>query len=280
MKWIENDKVRLLLGPEGGHVYRWEVKSSDNRDLTMPGQTNWHGFADVGGVHRAAQNKLACTACGPALVRYQCTDPTGLSKTISLFGSVSWMEVDLNYGVEYYWDFDNPDNFAADGPTPGTYLFSNGATGRVGRKADGVPAQVKAANVRWGIKFNDDGLALGIATPEIAAHHCIGPGDGAGGVGIERSRAASHFVTFAGQLDAEPREVMERLRKTLDFQNQPEVFCTPSSQGARNREAWDGPLSSNTFSNRRLALAASALKCCNGDVSSMSACRSYRRPSS
>ena len=27
MKWIENDRVRLLLGPEGGHVYRWEVKA-------------------------------------------------------------------------------------------------------------------------------------------------------------------------------------------------------------------------------------------------------------
>jgi len=223
MKWIDNDKVRLLLGPEGGHVYRWEVKSLDDRDLTMPGQTDWHGFADVGGVHRPAQNELACTACGPALVRYQCTDPAGLSKTISLFGGVSWMEVDLNYGVEYYWDFDNPDNFAGDGPTPGTYLFSNGATGTVGRMADGVPAQVRAANVFWGIKFNDDRLALGIATPEIAAYHCIGPGSGSGGVGIERSRPASHFVTFAGQLDAEPREVMERLRQTLDFQNQPEV---------------------------------------------------------
>jgi hypothetical protein len=224
MKWIENDKVRLLLGPEGGHVYRWEVKSQDNRDLTMPGQTGWNGFADAGGAHRSARNELACTACGPALVRYQCSDPTGLSKTVSLFGGVSWMEVDLNYGVEYYWDFDNPDNFAADGPAPGRYLFSNGATGPVGRMADGVPAQVKAANVHWGIKFNDDRLALGIATPEIAAHHCIGPGSGSGGVGIERSRPASHFVTFAGQLDAEPREVMERLRKTLDFRNQPEII--------------------------------------------------------
>ncbi len=224
MKWIENDKVRLLLGPEGGHVYRWEVKSLDNRDLTMPGQTGWTGFADAGGIHRSAQNELECTARGPALVRYRCTDPAGLSKTVSLFGGVSWTDVDLNYGVEYYWDFDTPENFAGDGPTPGTYLFSNGATGPVGRMADGVPAQVKAGNVHWGIKFNDDRLALGITTPEIAAHHCIGPGSGSGGVGIERSRPVSHFVTFAGQLNAEPREVMERLRQTLDFRNQPEVI--------------------------------------------------------
>ena len=43
-----------------------------------------------------------------------------------------------------YWDFDDPKNFAADGPTPGTWLFSNGQSGPVGREADGVPAQVKA----------------------------------------------------------------------------------------------------------------------------------------
>ena len=59
MKWIENDRVRLLLGPEGGHVYRWEVKALDNRDLTMPGETGWAGFADTGGEHRSSPNCAA-----------------------------------------------------------------------------------------------------------------------------------------------------------------------------------------------------------------------------
>ena len=47
MRWIENDQVRLLLGPEGAHVYRWEVKAAGNRDLTMPGESDWHGFSDL-----------------------------------------------------------------------------------------------------------------------------------------------------------------------------------------------------------------------------------------
>lgn len=222
-KWLENDKVRLLLGPEGAHVYRWEVKSRENLDLTMPGEQDWAGFCDVGGVHRRAVNTLKCTARGPALVRYECSDPTGLKKTISLFGGVSWMEVDLNEGVEYYWDFDNPANFAAEGPSPGTYLFSNGATGPVGRHADGVAAQVRAGNVYWGVKFNPQQLALGLATPETAASHCVAPGAGAGGVGIERSNPAGHFVTFAGLMDAPPRDTMQRLAQTLDFRNQPDV---------------------------------------------------------
>ena len=59
MKWIENDRVRLLLGPEGGHVYRWEVKALDNRDLTMPGETGWAGFADTGGDHREFAQRAA-----------------------------------------------------------------------------------------------------------------------------------------------------------------------------------------------------------------------------
>jgi hypothetical protein len=222
-KWIENDKVRLLVGREGGHVYRWEVKALGGRDLTMPGESGWAGFSDIAAGHRDTPHALACTARGPALVRYVGADPAGLAKTISVFGGASWMEVVLNEPVGHYWDFDNPKNFAADGPTPGTYLFSSGATGPVRKEADGVPGQVAAENVHWGIKFNAQKVAVGLATPETAARHLVAPGAGAGGVGIESSLPAGHFVTFAGLLDAEPAQVMRRLQQTLDFRNQPEV---------------------------------------------------------
>jgi len=223
MKWIENDKVRLLLGSEGAHVYRWEVKGLDGRDLTQPGQSSWSGFSDVSG-HRTEPNTLVCTAWGPALVKYVCKDATGLIKTIRLFGGTSWMEVVLSEPIDRYWDFDNPRNFAADGPTPGTYLFSNGKTGQVGRQANGVPAQVKMPGVHWSIKFNPQKLALGIATPEVAAYHHLAPGAGAGGVGIERSEPVGHFITYAGLLEDEPGPTMNRLRQTLDFKNQPQVI--------------------------------------------------------
>ena len=223
MKWIENNKVRLLLGPEGGHVYRWEVKALDNRDLTMPGTADWAGFSDVGSPHRNTVNTLRCVARGPAVVRYVCSDSAGTVKTISLFAGCSWIEVSFNEPLGHYWDFDNPQNFAADGPTPGEYLFSNGQRGSVGKQADGVPAQVEQKDVFWSIKFNPDRLALGIATPEAAAFHHLAPGAGAGGVGIERSPPANHFITYAGLLETEPADTMNRLRTTLDFKNQPEV---------------------------------------------------------
>lgn len=35
----KNDKVRLFLGTEGGHIYRWQIKGLDHRDLTMPGES-------------------------------------------------------------------------------------------------------------------------------------------------------------------------------------------------------------------------------------------------
>jgi hypothetical protein len=224
MKWIENDRVRLLLGPEGGHVYRWEVKALSNRDLTMPGETGWAGFADTGGEHRSSPSALLCTARGPALVRYVCTDKLGLVKTMSLFGGASWAEVVLDDPLGYYWDFDNPKNFAADGPTPGKYLFSSGATGALGREADGVEAQVKADGVSWAVKFNRQKLAIGLLTPEVATRLVVAPGAGAGGVGIEGGPlAARHFVTYTGLLAAEPAETMNRLWRTLDFRTQPHV---------------------------------------------------------
>jgi len=36
-------------------------------------------------------------------------------------------------------------------------------------------------------------------------------------VGIERSRPAQHFVTFAGWLEAPPADTMSRLQSTLDL---------------------------------------------------------------
>jgi hypothetical protein len=223
MKWLANDKVRLLLGPEGAHVYRWEVKALKGRDLTMPGQDGWAGFSDMARRYRSAAFTLECLARGPALVRYRCTAPNGMTKTISLYAGMSWMDVLLGEATGHYWDFDTPSNFAADGPSPGKYLFSNGKTGPVGPEADGVPAQVKMPKVHWAVKYGPDKLAMGLVTPEAACSFRIAPGAGAGGIGIEQSPPASHFVTFAGALTATPAETMRRLQQTLDLRNPPET---------------------------------------------------------
>ena len=235
MKTIENDKVRLLLGPEGGHVFRWEVRALGDRDLTQPGVTGWSGFSDLGGEHRSAQNSLICMARGPAMVRYRCVEPSGLGKTITLFGGVSWMEVVLDDPANYYWDFDDTKNFASDGPTPGKYLFSNGTTGPVGARADGVRAQVDASGVFWSIKFNPQLLALGLVTPDGATRHQLAPGSGAGGVGAS---PAGHVVTYAGLLQTTPADTMDRLQKTLSFRSPPEVVLhaiEPHGQKAPSR---------------------------------------------
>ena len=182
--WIENDQVRLLLAPEGAHLYRWEVKALGGRDLTMPGESDYSGFADTGGEHRKAPNRLVCTARGPALVRYVCKDPLGLEKTISVFAGLAAAEVALNSPSGYFWAFDDPKNFAADGPTPGTYLFSTGATGAVGKEADTLAAQVWAPGATWGAS-DWPGTCLGMITPDTPALHVVAPGAGVGGAGIE-----------------------------------------------------------------------------------------------
>ncbi len=186
--------------------------------------SDFAGFSDVGRGRRNVPYKLTCTARGPAVVQYVCIDADGNTKTVNVFGGTSWMEVVLSEPAKYYWEFDNPKNFAADGPTPGTYLFANGHSGPVGKQADGVSAQVKANGVPWAIKFNEQELALGMTTPELDANFVVAPGAGAGGVGIEASPLAGHFITFAGQLEHEPAETMNRLQQTLDFKNQPVVI--------------------------------------------------------
>ena len=222
MQWLENDQVRLLLGPEGGHVYRWEVKALANRDLTEAGETGWAGFCDIH-AYRATPYRLTCLAAGPAVVRYQCSAPDAPTKVLSLYAGTRWIEVMLDEPTDTFWNFDTPANFAADGPAPGKYLFSTGATGAVGRRADGVAAQVEGPGSVWAIKFNSQNLAVGMATPGTRALHHVAPGSGAGGVGIEHSPPASHFVIFAGVLHQKPDETMNRLALTLDLGRQPQV---------------------------------------------------------
>lgn len=214
--WFENDRVRGLLGREGAHVYRWEVKALGGRDLTMPGETEWHGFSDIGSF-RGSPYRIVCTGRGPALAEFQCATAEGHEKTIRLYGGANWLEVFVAAPTSVYWDFDDPRNFAADGPRPGHWLFSDGATGEVGREADGVPAQVKAGDTYWGAKFGDEKLVLALITPGRKALHVVAPGSGAGGVGIEGGPPAQHFVTVAGVFDQSPAETLNRLQATLDL---------------------------------------------------------------
>jgi hypothetical protein len=168
------------------------------------------------------------------MVEYQFTDADDHAKTIRLYAGASWIEVFLNEPTSLYWDFDNPKNFAADGLSPGTWLFSNGKTGLVGRESDGVPAQVKMANCFWGVKYNSEKLALGLATPGTASFQLIAPGGGAGGVGVENPPPVAHFATFAGILDAPPADTMNRLQNTLNLKRPVEIKLHAIQKRAQN----------------------------------------------
>jgi len=223
MKWLENAKVRLLLGPEGAHVYRWEVKAMGNRDVTEPGETGWAGFADAGFDDRGPRTRWPAR---PAGRRWSATGaaprPAKSRRSASMPAPRGWKWCSASPSATT-GTLTTPKNFAAEFSTPGKYLFSSGATGPVGKHADGVSAQVKGAGVYWAMKFNQQKLAVGMASPETAASYCIAPGSGEGGVGIESSVPASHFVTFAGILEDEPKEMMTRLQQTLDLRNPAEV---------------------------------------------------------
>jgi len=222
-KQIENEHFRLLVGPEGAHIYRWEVKALGNRDLTYSGQTGWAGFADIGVPHRDARNRLELVADGPAMVRLRCTDPSGIEKVISAYAGLPWIEVTLDAAVGYFWCFDDIALLSAQSPTPGTYLFSDGKTGAVGKASGLVDSQFSRPKAHWCAKFAKDGPVIGLITPEVATRHVVGPGGGMGGVGIERSTPAAHFVIVGGQTPASPEQTMKRLLETLDYRKQPQL---------------------------------------------------------
>ena len=170
MVWIENDQLRLLLGPEGSHIYRWEIKALENRDLTEPGETGWAGFCDIAS-RRSVPYRLIRLADGPAMVRYQCVDAEGHAKTISLYAGTRWIEVMLNEPTDGFWNFDATANFASDGPNPGRYLFSTGASGTVGagRRCRGRPSRRCRGRLRSQVHSRQAGPRHGDARATCAA---------------------------------------------------------------------------------------------------------------
>jgi hypothetical protein len=233
--WLENDKARLLLGTGGGHLYRWHVRDLDDRDVTMPGDTDWAGFSDINGEARQATWQLLRIAAGPAVVRFRCVPETGAAKTISLYAGACWADITLDSPVTYYWDFDDPANFAADGTSPGRYAFSTGQTGAVGRQADGLKAQVAQKDASWAAKYVENRWMMAMLSPDVPTRLVIAPGAGAGGIGIEGGPAACHFVTWAGRLQGRPADHLERLRWTLAYRNIPRitVFSPERATGTR-----------------------------------------------
>jgi hypothetical protein len=235
MKWIENDKLRLLVGPEGGHIYRWEVKALGNRDLTQPGEANWAGFADLPGTTREPTNRIEVLARGPVLVRLRCTDDvTGMQKTISAYAGLPWIEVRLSSPAGSFWCYDDTAVMGAGTPTPGRYLFSDGDAGDVRPHDPPAASQIRKVAVHWSAKYLPSGPLLALLTPEAATRHVVGPGGGMGGVGIEYGDDLYHFVINGGVCPSAVKDTLDTLRTTLDYGRPPEVQMYRAEQAKRN----------------------------------------------
>ncbi len=192
--WIENDRMKLMLGREGAHIYRWHVKVLGGRDITQPGLTGWAGFLDVRGL-RSARFDLKLLAAGPAVAMIDAVDRGGWHKIILAYAGLPLVETYLYDPVDWFWNYDATSNFAADSKTPGTARFADGTQAPVPR-SDEHRHVVPKKPVRWGAKFRADRLTLGLITPRDDTIIRVGPGDGWGGIGIEKSPPTDWFVVY------------------------------------------------------------------------------------
>jgi len=219
MKRISNGCFTTQLGPEGAHLYTWEVAALGGLDITEPGVSGWTGLADTGGADRAAPYDLVCVARGPIWASFECVPQgeagAGTTKTINVFAGAPWAEVMVSPAPRYFWDFDDPALFAGDSAVPATYLFQDGSTGPV--PASGEQRQVQGAPQHWAVKRRADGLTTGIVCPEAACDFRVGPGGGWGGVGYESGAPGAHFLLFGGVLGAaEVPAYLNALASTFD----------------------------------------------------------------
>lgn len=218
---VENKCIRLQIGNEGAHIYKWEIKALQNLDITEPGEKDWFGFADNYYPHRNANYNIDVISNGPVLVRLRCEGSTGLNKTISVWADVPWVEVTYDWPVAWFSCYDNASIMGAESATPGNYLFSDGESGKIKPNMPSAPCQVIRENVTWSAKYVLGGCMLALVTPEVAARHLIGPGGGMGGVMIEGGIGAAHYVVYGDVCPKSPKDTLDCLRATLNYQHPP-----------------------------------------------------------
>ncbi len=231
---VENERARFLVGSHGAHVFEWNVKALQDLEITAPGTSGWAGFADSGFADRDAPFAVGIEAAGPVMVRLRATAAAaGSEKVFTFYAGRPLVEVMLAGPVPFYWDYDNPANFARDKGHPGVALFSNGRREPVCRSDETIHAVGRG--VTWSAKSRDDGLLLALITPEVAATHMTGPGGGWGGVGIEQSPPVAHFITFADRIEGDPAATLNAVRQTLDTRNQPRMWIGPAGSQERTQ---------------------------------------------
>ncbi len=192
--WVENSRMRVMIGSEGAHLYEWHVKALGDRDITQPGTEDWCGFLDLNWV-RKTPFELRLLADGPVAAVVQAVEEGGWEKCVTVYAGLPLVEMKTSEPVTWMWNYDNPDSFAADGPTPGWGRFADGTEAAVPKGGEQVHLR-PGKRVRWGAKYREDGLTLGLITPGADTDMRIGPGGGWGGVGIEQSAGADWFVTY------------------------------------------------------------------------------------
>ncbi len=190
--WIDNSKYRALLGKEGAHIYRFDVAALKGRDVTMPGDTQWHGFDDVGS-ERETTFTLQPILKGPLCVQIDCKASDGFDKLLSFFDGTGWYETRFGEPVSFFWNYDDPAVMGSSSPTPGQYRYADGKTGPLPQEGD----MSIADQAPWVAKYRSDGFTLGLVSPQGDATLRAGPGDGMGGVGVEGGGSTSNLLTYA-----------------------------------------------------------------------------------
>jgi hypothetical protein len=205
---------------EGAHLYAFHVKQAGDADVTAPGEADWRGFSDVGSSGRNERYTLTLEASGPLLVRVRCASASGLEKILNFRAQTGWYECLLDQAVSYYWDFDDVSVMGSQSKAPGQALFSDGQSVALPKAAEVSHAR---PGTQWGLKRRPDGLTLALITPGVGCTHRVGPGDSMGGVGIEGSGQARHFVTVCDVIPSDPAAFCTTLVKSLDLRNQPSL---------------------------------------------------------
>ena len=217
---IKNDRIKAYIAPtEGAIINSWKVRDISSGLFSSLDILNEASGFMATSVDKNLKYTLETEAQGPLMVRYRLVSPGGFYKRFTFYEDLPIVEVFTNSGLK-----------ACSNTAPGIYitnqqtlqyLFSDYQNGRF------KGSQVTAENVFWSSIKRDDGLTVGLITPDNRMVHYIDYYEHQISIGTRcttlqeySGQAPAHFIIYADKLSEDTFNTFNCLRAVFNLTDQ------------------------------------------------------------
>lgn len=215
---VKNDRIKAYLAPTKGVINSWKVRDISSglfSSLDILDKVSSFILTSVD-IDKDLRYTLETEAQGPLMVRYRLVSDGGFYKRFTFYEDLPIVEVFTNSGLKAC--FNSAPGINITGRQTLQYLFSNYQNGQL--KSGAVTPQNVFQEVFWSSLRRNDGLTLGLITPDSRVGHSINYYEQRLSISAWRTpagQAPAHFIIYADKLSEDTFNTFNCLRAIFNL---------------------------------------------------------------